>query len=175
LPCRDVLSVVENGGPHQIDLFAWFHGLLGESEIGKRSTPESAASAALLVAVQAARAIADCAAYHREPRDDWARLILRQTIYALEATGRHGQAARRNGRSDELAEGIQLACDLLLTLWQASEDWFRRLRKCRYDKCRKPYFLDRAPAGHATFCSAKHIVAAHVAKKKSKDLPAGRR
>lgn len=50
---------------------------------------------------------------------------------------------------------------LLLDLWAAEEAWLRRLRKCGYSECRKPYFLDRAPRGHARFCSDRHKVAFH--------------
>jgi hypothetical protein len=47
---------------------------------------------------------------------------------------------------------FELATDLLLAFWKLPNDWLRRLRKCAYQECSEPYFLDRTAAGRSRFC-----------------------
>ena len=63
-----------------------------------------------------------------------------------------------------LSRHFDLAAAFLLALWAASDAFLRRVRRCHYVKCRAPYFLDRAPAGHARFCSLSHRARFHKAK-----------
>ena len=49
---------------------------------------------------------------------------------------------------------LDISSDLVLFFWNCPDDWLGRLRKCAYQECTAPYFLDRTAAGHTRFCPA---------------------
>ena len=59
-------------------------------------------------------------------------------------------------RADAAHRFYIIAATVLLDLWRGSDDWLRRLRRCGFAKCDRPYFLDRTTSGRARFCGSTH-------------------
>jgi hypothetical protein len=129
------------------------------------------------------RAMVDAMIKERHPRCAHARLILKWKIAEFRRLGnqfmRAAKRELRKAASPDYPRGFSRvfslvalgwhfdqANDLMLEFWTVPEDWISRLRKCGYAACEKPYFLDRAPAGHARFCSDQHRVSAYRASRK---------
>ncbi len=139
-------------------------------------------SGVLLVGQRALREMADRTIREATPRCNSARECLKVAIYGLwiiveafkkaldappgsplyEVGVRLSKGALKYNKKafiEEYSRDCELAVDMLLTFWAAPEVWLQRLRKCKYSKCRKPYFLDRSAGRHARFCKDAHRVA----------------
>lgn len=138
----------------------------------------------VFLALGAIRAIADVTIGTGIPKSQKAREILRREQYALgrsrdlilQALPRElppvdspdlAEVAKQVEEYRGLLDHIDRAMDLLNSFWSAPEAWLRRLRRCQYVGCRSPYFLDRAAAGHARYCSTNHRVYANRRAKKT--------
>ena len=52
----------------------------------------------------------------------------------------------------------ELAPRLIVALWDASDETLRRLRRCRFPKCKRPWFVDDAKRRPRSHCKASHRV-----------------
>jgi hypothetical protein len=106
-----------------------------------------------------ARKIIDSMIQEGDPRSKAVVWIILEEIHWLK-----DRAIDFSKAPSYLSLHFDMAAAFLLALWAASDAFLGRVRRCHYVKCRTPYFLDRAPAGHARFCSPSHRARSHKAK-----------
>lgn len=142
--------------------------------------PEPRAMVTLWVAVNAIKEAVHQIIEQKNPRSKCIRHIIRPTIHqvrdvqmAFEAK-RHQVILRANpgvdafdlrakGRLD--ARSLHLAMRMMLSasycgivtgilqnFLRLPDDYLRRLRRCKWPKCPRPYFVDRAAAARAAYC-----------------------
>jgi hypothetical protein len=120
----------------------------------------------LLIAFNCLRSMIMTMVADGNPRSALARNLLADAIRGL--MDWNDRKDTRRPLPADTATAISYGCDeaieLLLSFWAADEGFLCRLRMCEYKKCSAPYFLDRAPARHARFCSPSHRALSHRVK-----------
>jgi len=181
-PIRAALS----GGPHELldalnaiareeDYSAEARKALLEHNVGKLSVIEDPRGLApLWFAMKGIQRMADFIIEERDPQCDQGRYMADGIITTL--TRGRDEARRRSSANEatvgdlfaygEAESNCEEASKLVHIFLSAPEEWLSRLRKCGYEKCKTPYFIDEAPGSHARFCSDKHRVAANRAARR---------